>query len=67
MPMTCWENLSFKERKELEELALIMGIPLSEENLWKIYKDCRECATGSATQSDEKEAKREVWRSINDS
>ena len=62
MPLICLDKLSPKERKELEELALLEGISVSEENLLMLYQDCREYATGNASPEDEKDAKRAVWK-----
>ena len=61
MPLICWEKLSPQERKELEALALLEGISVSEESLSRLYQDCREYAVGNASCEDEKEAKRAVW------
>lgn len=65
MPLVRRRNLSPQDMREVEELALLEGIPLSEENLIKLYEECRESATSNPDKEDEKDAKRDLWAKQN--
>ena len=61
MPFTKWKNLSPGEREMVEELALLEGIAVSEENCSRLLEECRKSATGNRSKQFIDSAKKELW------